>query len=263
MFLRHLIGIRSFSRTHGRIPMGVLEGSSDTNKPLVSTSSPTKLIRVKYSFQKRIHHIVTLDPNKFAEKKQQRLHIGNIQSFLPYVSLHNKSSPVVATSFYYDLTRKTDTQMRPSYPPDTGAFLYYFTSPEKPRIAGEIRLRVTSSDDPASFESGSDLLRTDGQLWSRPLGAIAKYCSPLYEKLREEKFVPDDLDTVLLTLPPVYHRYIQHNPLYTLNDTFIVDFSGSGRRFSVFTEQGVAKLHFLLQFTDSRDWCSVTPYIGT
>ena len=45
-----------------------------------------------------------------------------------------------------------------SSPPDTNAFLYYFTLPEKPRIAGELCLRVLSNDDLASFESGSDLL---------------------------------------------------------------------------------------------------------
>ena len=48
----------------------------------------------------------------------------------------------------------------------------FYTTPcqkKKPRIAEELRLRVTSSDDPASFDSGSDLLRTDGLPWSRPL----------------------------------------------------------------------------------------------
>ena len=77
----------------------------------------------------------------------------------------------MAPRIYYDLTRKTITGRVPSYPPDTKVFLYYFTG--KPRIAGELRLRVASSDDSASFESGSDLLRTDGQLWSRPLPVLS------------------------------------------------------------------------------------------
>jgi hypothetical protein len=64
-----------------------------------------------------------------------------------------------------------------------------------------MRLRLTSSDDPASFESGSDFLRSDGQPWSRPLHALPKYYSPLYDKLGEEQFVPDDLDAALSTLP--------------------------------------------------------------
>ena len=87
----------------------------------------------------------------------------------------------------------------PSYPSDTKAFLYYFTSPEIPRIAAELRLRIALSDDPASFESGSDLLRTDGLPWRRSLYALSQYYFPLFEKLREERLVPDDLDTVLST----------------------------------------------------------------
>jgi hypothetical protein len=82
------------------------------------------------------------------------------------------------------------------------AFLYYFTSPEKPRIAGELRFRVTSSDDPASFESGSDLLKSNGQPWSRPLFVVSRLYIPLYEKLREERLVPDDLDALFLIDSP-------------------------------------------------------------
>ena len=93
------------------------------------------------------------------------------------------------------------------YPPDTKAFLYYSTLPGKPRIAGELRFRVTSSDDPASFESGSDLVDKNGQTWSRPLFVLPKYYIPLYEKLREELFVPDDLNTALSTFSDRFPHY--------------------------------------------------------
>ena len=72
-----------------------------------------------------------------------------------------------------------------SIPPGTKAFLYYFTSQQRPRIAGELRLRVVPSDDPASFESESDLLRFNCQIWSRSLYMLSKYYIPLYEKLKE------------------------------------------------------------------------------
>ena len=74
-------------------------------------------------------------------------------------------------------------------------------SPEKPRIAGELRLRVTSSNDTAFFESGWDLLRPDGQIWSRSLFHLSKFYHPLYEKLREDQLIPDDLDKVLAAFP--------------------------------------------------------------
>ena len=125
------------------------------------------------------HDILTLDPNKFAEKKQQCLHIGNLVSFSPRISLLKQRSPVSVD----DITYHAPTR----FPSGTKAFLYYSMSPEKPRIAGELRLRVTSSDGPASFESESDLLRPNGQLWSRPLLRVSKHYPSLYENLREKE----------------------------------------------------------------------------
>ena len=61
---------------------------------------------------------------KFAEKNQQRLYIGDLQAFVPYILLHNQSSPVLAPRIDYNPSRKTVTRMRPSYPPNTKAFLY-------------------------------------------------------------------------------------------------------------------------------------------
>jgi hypothetical protein len=178
--------------------------------------------------------VVTLDPNKFAEKKQQRFHFGDLTKFRPYIKLLNQSSPVVSPLLSYYMRGKDHM----SFPPDIKAFLYYFTSPEKPRIGGELRFRVASSDDPASFQSGSDLMKINGQVWSRPLFVLSKAYIPLYEKLREELLVPDDLDAVLSTFPHRFPKYFRSQCLYTLNDTFIVNFSSSEQNFTVITEQG-------------------------
>jgi hypothetical protein len=154
------------------------------------------------------------------------------------------------------------------YPPDTKAFLYYSIPPEKPRISGELRLRVTSSDDVASsFESGSDLLLTNGWAWARPLSVLSSgsYYSHLYAKLREDQLVPDDLDAVLSTLPlkGVGVRYCRSQLLYTLHDTFIIDFSNIASYFSVITEQGtMGKLPFEKIFFDNREMHMCTPYTG-
>ena len=58
------------------------------------------------------------------------------------------------------------------------------------QIRTELRLRV---GDPASFEGGSDLLRSNGQPWSRSLFMLSKWYPSLYEKLKEEQIVPHDL----------------------------------------------------------------------
>ena len=180
--------------------------------------------------------VVTFDPSKFTEKKQRRFHISNVQYFQPLVALHNQSSPVGGRyKLYYNLT----TLLRSLHPPDTASILYYCTSPEKPRIAGELRLRVASSDH-ATFECGSDLLKLNGQPWSCSLYIVSKYYTPLYEKLREDGFISDDLDAILSTLPKVQKSH----PIYTLNDTFIIGFSYSSSFFTVITEQGIESLHF-------------------
>ena len=165
----------------------------------------------------------------------------------------------MAPRMEYDLT---NTEIHLPYPTGTKAFLYYSMPPDKPRIAAELRLRVTPSDDPASFKSGSDLLRSDGQPWSRPLYLLPKYYSSLYEKLREDQLVSDDLDRVLSTLPsksPCYRRSRQR--LYTLNDTFTVDFSGGGSFFFI-TEKGMETLPFFKVFFDRREIYKSTPYTG-
>jgi hypothetical protein len=197
--------------------------------------------------------ILTLDPNKFVEKKQQRFRISHQCSFQPHVSLLNQSRPFKVPRIYYD--------RRMLYPPETNAFLYYSSmSQERPPIGGELRIRVTSSDDPASFGSGSDLLRADGLPWSRPLFSLSKHYFPLYEKLREEGFVSDDLDAALSTMPSRQPRYRKSQLLYTLNDTFLVNFSSKVSHFFVITEQGTESLSFAYMFLDYRN--GVAPYTG-
>ena len=131
--------------------------------------------------------------------------------------------------------------------------------PEKPRIAGELRLRVVSSIDPASFESGSDLLLPNGRIWTRPLYYLSKYNPLLYEKLREERLVPDDLDTAISTLPSKEPKYRRSHLLYTLNDTFFIDFSTCHSYLIVVTEQGVETIPFRGLFLDGRGWRKGTP----
>jgi hypothetical protein len=207
--------------------------------------------------------IVTLDPNKFAEKKQQRLDIGDQQTFNPNVMLHNQSSPVKSMTLYYDgfsVSRTgTSTVIHFTYPTDTKSFLYYFTPPGKPRIAAELRLRVTTRDDPASFESGSDLLKFSGQPWSRPLCVLPRYYNPLYQKLREDRLVPDDLDAILSTSTSK-PKYCGSQRLYTFNDTFFVDFNSIDLRLFVITEQGIEALRCRNPFCEGL--FKILPYTG-
>jgi hypothetical protein len=213
------------------------------------------------------HIIDTLDPDKFYEKKQKCFYLGNLANFQPHVSLlkQSQSIVVVVPFLLYEFTNKSGGWNQIPYPPGTKGFLYYSTSPEKPRIAGELRLRVTSSDDPASFESGSDLLQNDGRPWSRPLYILSKQFSPLYAKLKEDQLVPNDLDAVLSTLPSKDISHRRSPILYTLNDTFIVKFDVRSSTLYVITEQGVESPSFNRFFSEGRGKDKdgyVTPYTG-
>jgi hypothetical protein len=194
--------------------------------------------------------------------KQRRLHLGDQQVFAPRISLLKQSSPVKASRIHYDGLSK----VRSPFPADTKAFLYYSAPPERPRMAGELRLRLASDDNFASFESGSDLLRTNGRPWSRPLYFVSKYSSYrlLYEKLREDRLVPDDLDAALSTFPAKWPVYSQGNISYTINDPIVVHVNAYSVYFLVITEQGVARMTFNDLFKDARDRsrCKSRPYTG-
>ena len=132
-------------------------------------------------------------------------------------------------------------------------------TPEKPRIAGELPFRVTSGNDPSLFESGSDLLRPDGHPCSRPLYFLYILCMKNLGKI-------DLLRTMVRILVAFPSRRCVYRPtshaLYTLNVTFIVDFSRSTTIFFVIAEQGVNRLPFDKLFLDWRLKWDARPYTG-
>jgi hypothetical protein len=203
------------------------------------------------------HVVVTLDPNKFAEKKQRRLDISNLSGIRLHL-LHDQS--VAGPRLHYD--RALESGKHKSFPPDTKAFLYYYGPPERPPISGELRFRVASSDDSESFESGFDLLKPNHQPWSRPLYVVSKYSIPLYEKLREDQLVSDNLDAVLSTFRPEYIRYARTQNLYTLNDSFVVKFGSREQQLFVVTERGMETLPLTGPFYDQYAGSRTIPYTG-
>ena len=242
-------GIFRHLRHHVCISKGALERSSSTylleiNPRVVSTDNLVFYFHA-FTFPFRDSDGVTLDPNKFTKKKQH-LHIGNLQSFKPCIALHNQSSPVVCPQIYYD----SHMGLHSSFPSDTKAFLHYFTLPKNPVLQENYasELHQVMIDDPVSFESGSDLLSLNGQPWSRPLYVPSKCYIPLYEKLREGRLAPDDLDAVLSAFPTTLPRVYGGQQLHTLNDTFIDDFSSLYLCFTVITEQGMETLRFIKPF---------------
>ena len=83
-------------------------------------------------------------------------------------------------------------------------------------------------------------MRVDGRPWSLSLYKISKYDVPLYEKLGEDGLVQTTwTDAVLSTLPRILRKCQE---LYTLNDTFVVDFSSQDLYITVITEEKIETL---------------------
>ena len=84
----------------------------------------------------------------------------------------------------------------------------------------------------------------------------------LYEKLKEERLVPDDLDAALSTLRSKVSRYRQSQILYTLNDIFVLNFSSCKPKFTVVTEEGMEVLVLDKAFCECRATYKAAPYTG-
>ena len=107
-------------------------------------------------------------------------------------------------------------------------------------------------------------MRVDGRPWSRPLPFLQKTHFPLYVKLREEGFIPDDLDRALFTLLSKSNvsRYHGGPRIYTLNDPFIIDFSKMMSYLLLITEKAIKKMRIKKMFHDQRNEHKTTPYTG-
>jgi hypothetical protein len=64
--------------------------------------------------------------------------------------------------FYKSHRCRTDKKV--AFPAGTHGFLYYYQHPSN-AIFGGVRFRITTSPDPSTFESGTDLLRPNAMPW--------------------------------------------------------------------------------------------------
>lgn len=107
-------------------------------------------------------------------------------------------------------------------------FLYYFTL-KHPDAMGEIRLRLTPSPDPSTFDEGHDLKRSDGRVWTIPLLRLVsdKQLDPLCQKLVEDELVtPSQIMRCKTLTSSCGIWWLTNSPiLYTLSQPFQLDFS--------------------------------------
>ncbi|TFK46190.1 hypothetical protein OE88DRAFT_1041720 [Heliocybe sulcata] len=126
---------------------------------------------------------------------------------------------------YFNLGPKTKR-----FPPDSQGFLYWHLDPDAPLLSGQVRFRVTTSSDPATFPNGRDLQLPDGATWNISLFDIARRSqySGIRVCLVSEKLVTAKvLYTALSIFAPYGARTIHPATgsllIWKFGQTFLVD----------------------------------------
>ena len=200
------------------------------------------------------HVIVTLDPKKFAEMEQRCLHIGNLQSFTPSITLHNR---VMTPRLWYDERQHIDTDtVTPSrrclsIPPGTKAFLYYFTSQQRPRIAGELRSELYQV-------MILHLLRASLTSWDSTVryGRIHFTCSQNIIFLCMKNWRKNTICSTRLGRS--FIDFCSNGA--QISTSLYIDFSNHSTAFIIITKQSVEALQFGGLFLDDRHESKRPPY---
>ena len=231
--------------------------------------SPSRNNMFKSSFYREV---LTLNPANFLKARQEWIDVSSVTHPTIRVYKNGFYKPV---QLPYALRSFPDGRrgQRQMWPDNSKGFLYYHAPPNRPRIAGEVRLRLTPANDPSTFEQGSDLCFIDttnpnddstlSQPWRRPLYSLATNLAtrPLYEKLIEDGFIPPDLDKAIQSLPKLRFMYSRCQFVHSINDTFILDLSSDWITIASISESGILPIQLLRQFRDFR--INQNPYTGS
>ena len=165
--------------------MGALEGTSDTNlrEMRVSTSLPSNFHASSIPFRNS-----TWGPVEMPCSSSLLIPINllrRVKNLFPLVIFD--PLPLMsryANNRFLSLSRiRTSSMTRLAHeqefarPSHQTRKPFYITSRRQinPVLRENYASESVVNDDPASFESGSDLLRTNGQIWSRPLYVFPKF----------------------------------------------------------------------------------------
>lgn len=134
--------------------------------------------------------------------------------------------------------------------PKSPAFLYYHLPPGLPEMAGEVRIRLVSSPNPSSFDSGTDLIQREG-MWSLPLIALASnpsYTGLVDLLLRDGLVTPATLSAckrICDQHPKLFAHYLSRIILHNITQPFFLNLTKTV--FWVFVVRGNKALNCPIQ----------------
>lgn len=148
-------------------------------------------------------------------------------------STFGASNPGLSQLTYH--TQRKEPYHTP-FPAGTHGFLYYFLPPFAPPLAGEVRFRITSSQDPSSFSSGHDLRHPVTTL---PLSwSLRRIVSSTFRQRLESLLLYDGLVTPEVLTDAIKSTPVRHHTsvagLYAFGQPFYLDLQSGTCMFDIF-----------------------------
>ncbi|KAG6841598.1 hypothetical protein C0991_009354 [Blastosporella zonata] len=149
------------------------------------------------------------------------------------------------------------------FPPGTQGFLYLHHDPRLPPLSAQIRLRITSTSDPAGFEKGTDLINPHGQPWNistLQILHIPRWVA-LKDQLRDDGYEEIVQAISDITAEPWIRTQWHSRILYYLEQPFVMDVSLDTHEFIVVAPGRVERMRTKRLFSNVH--LPRPPYTGT
>ncbi len=200
----------------------------------------------------KYHAVSTFHPNHLTHechvdlsgRFQAKIHLSDAAAFKP-------------VNLQYGCKR-TGSAYR--FPEGTHGFFYYFSPDWAPRLAGQLRFRITSSPDPASFSSGTDLQR-NGVPWSKSLASMSRWndgFDMLQHSLSRDNLVSEDTLSLCRRVASLPRR----NPpriLYAFGQPFYMKFGSKSAMHVIDTSNDTEDFIFVIWALPRRNNQRVYP----
>lgn len=151
------------------------------------------------------------------------------------------------------------------FPTGTHGFLYFVPPPKNVPMASEIRLRITTSHDPASFAEGRDLLLPNHTPWCIPLLNVARIPSSagLKELLLRDGLTTTPILERCASIRAQGSRISTSRFIHSFGQNFALDFDKSTcSHFHILAPADVLPKIVYDLFVDWRGSHKKTPYAG-
>ncbi|KAG6828628.1 hypothetical protein H0H92_007220 [Tricholoma furcatifolium] len=142
------------------------------------------------------------------------------------------------------------------FPPSARGFLYYHIHPHLPPTCGQVRFRLTASNDPSTFADGTDLLGIDGAPWSMQTSLLMfPHYDALRRRLLRDRLVRRSFSETLKQLQMTFKlSRSSFREMNYLEQPFMLDMSLHNMRFRLLTPSDVRYMLLVDLFVDTREF---------